>query len=134
MHQSLLRRLSLVATAALVASGVAMAQSSSSGNGGTSNATGAVNGSAGTSGLPGDEPTMTRERNASPSSPPTDYNQVDPTSAGNSDATAAKPDKARHSGTHYKKKAKRARDAASTPSVMDDPSHAGGGSGNSSVR
>lgn len=133
MNQNILKRISLVATAALVASGAAMAQSSAGGTGGSSNSAGAVNGSSGTSGLtppvaPAD--TTGASQDKLPQAPSVDYNRADPTAAG-PDASASKPHKARHTGT---KKGKQARDAASSPSVLDDANRAGGGSGNSNVR
>lgn len=131
MNKHLLKRISLVATAALVASGAAMAQSQGStvNGGGTSNAAGAINGSAGTSGAtpPALPPS---DMNGAPAAPSVDYNRVDPTAAG-VDSGASKPHKARHTGS---KKGKHARDAASAPSVLEDPNRAGGGSGNSNVR
>lgn len=127
MNHNLLKRISLVATAALVASGAAMAQSAA--NGGTSNAAGAVNGSSGTSGAT--SPSLPpSDQSGAPAAPPVDYNRVAPTAAG-VDSGASKPHKARHTGT---KKSKQAHDAASSPSILDDPNRAGGGSGNSNVR
>lgn len=131
MNKHILKRLSLVATAALVASGAAMAQSQGSTitSGGSSNAAGAINGSSGTSGaIPPALPPS--DMNGAPAAPSVDYNRVAPTAAG-VDSGASKPHKARHTGS---KKGKHAHDAASSPNVLDDPKRAGGGSGNSNVR
>lgn len=136
MNPYILKRISLVATAALVASGAAMAQSAGSGGSG-SNSSGtsgsSANGPIGTSGSPtqpNTPPNASGGKNASPGSPSVDYNSVDPTAAGQGEATATTHEKSRHGA----KKAKRSKDAASSPSVIDDPNRAGGGSGNSNVR
>ncbi len=132
MNQYILQRISLVASAAILASGAAMAQSASQGQGNTSNATGAVHGSAGTSGLPGNAPgSVPQDRSMAPNAPSVDYDNAPPTAAGTStQAGASKPHKSGHSA----KKHKRNHDADKNPSILDDPNRAGGGSGNSQVR
>ncbi len=134
MNQYILQRLSLVASAAILASGAAMAQSSSlEKQGNTSNTAGAVNGSSGTAGLPGNgagSVSQDPSANSTPNAPSVDYNNAPPTAAGTADQGASKPHKSGHSA----KKSKRANDAAKNPSVIDDPNRAGGGSGNSQVR
>jgi hypothetical protein len=133
MNQYILQRISLVASAAILASGAAMAQSTTQGQqGSTSNATGAVHGSAGTAGLPGNaRGSVPQDQGMAPNAPSVDYNNVPPTAAGTStEAGASKPHKSGHSA----KKNKRAPDAEKNPSIIDDPNRAGGGSGNSQVR
>jgi len=134
MNQYIRQRLSLIASAALLASGAAMAQSSSLEQGTPSNPAGAVNGSSGTSGLPGNAAgslPQQQEPNLAPAAPSVDYNAAPPTAAGTTpEAGASKP----HKKDHATKKAKRPHDAAKNPSVIDDPHRAGGGSGNSQVR
>lgn len=133
MNQYILKRISLVATAALVASGAAMAQSAGSGSSSSGSSGTSANGPIGTSGSqtqPNTPPNASGGKNAAPGSPSVDYNSVDPTAAGQGEATATPQEKSRHGA----KKAKRSKDAASSPSVIDDPNRAGGGSGNSNVR